>query len=167
MTTPSSENSYERFKGSAFSGERLSEGRGAKAGKHAMDLDSEAMESLHRGLEHFRAGDYFAAHDDWEEVWQGLRGRRRVFWQAMIQLVVGVYHLNNSNRKGCESLWSKALLRCNDLAREYAADVPEPLGLLTDLLNACLASLRRGEDPQPRITHFATSVLSEEWFAFQ
>ena len=69
-----------------------------------MHLESAELASLRRGMQHFRAGEYFAAHDDWEEVWQGLRGRQRTFWQAMIQLVVGAYHLRNGNRKGCESL---------------------------------------------------------------
>ena len=31
-------------------------------------FDSQALALLCRGLEHFRARDYFAAHDDWEEV---------------------------------------------------------------------------------------------------
>ena len=132
-----------------------------------MNLEPDQIERLHRGVEHFRTGDYFAAHDDWEEVWQGFRGHRRTFWQAMIQLVVGAYHLKNSNRKGCESLWSKALVKCEDLAQTYEADVPEPLSSLTELLHTCLASLHRGEEPWGHITHFAHSVLSEAYFAFQ
>ena len=66
-----------------------------------MRFDDHDLACLRRGLEHFRAGDYFAAHDDWEEVWQGLRGRQRLFWQAMIQLVVGMYHYTNRNLRGC------------------------------------------------------------------
>jgi predicted metal-dependent hydrolase len=132
-----------------------------------MEWDSEEIERLRRGIDHFRAGEYFAAHDDWEDVWQGLRGRQRTFWQAMIQLVVGAYHLNNGNRTGCQSLWSKALVKCDDLAQTYEADVPDPLPLLTGLLHACLASLRQNEEPWPDITHFANAVLSEAWFAFR
>lgn len=132
-----------------------------------MELDAAEIESIRRGMAHFRAGDYFAAHDAWEEVWRGLHGHQRTFWQAMIQLVVGAYHLENGNRKGCGSLWSKALAKCEDLARLYAAEIPAPLSLLTRLLHTCLASLHRGEAPWAHITHFANAVLSEAWFDFR
>jgi predicted metal-dependent hydrolase len=130
-----------------------------------MHLDPEEIERLRQGVYHFRIGDYFAAHDDWEEVWQGLRGRRRTFWQAMIQLVVGAYHLQHGNRKGCTSLWHKALQKCDDLTRTYEVEVPEPLSLLSHLLHDCLTSLHHGADPWGHIAHFANEVLSEEWFA--
>ena len=42
-------------------------------------FDAQALAVLRRGLEHFRAHDYFAAHDDWEEVWRELSGPRRMF----------------------------------------------------------------------------------------
>lgn len=131
-----------------------------------MHLNPDEIENLHRGVVHFRAGDYFAAHDDWEEVWQGLRGHQRTFWQAMIQLVVGAYHLKNGNRKGCESLWRKALVKCEELAQMYEADVPEQLSLLRDLLHTCLAALHQGEAPWSDLEHFAHAVLGEAWFAF-
>lgn len=131
-----------------------------------MALGPAEIECLHRGIEHFRAGDYFAAHDDWEEVWQGLRGRQRTFWQAMIQLVVGAYHLRNGNRKGCESLWRKALAKCTGLTQTYETDVPTPLLVLTHLLSECLASLYNGVELWPSLTHFANIELSETWYTF-
>ena len=80
-----------------------------------MSLDAHELACLHQGLSHFRAGDYFAAHDDWEEVWQGLRGSPRLFWQSMIQLVVGAYHYSNGNMRGCQGQWQKALQKCEAL----------------------------------------------------
>ena len=132
-----------------------------------MHLTPEEIDNLRRGVGHFRAGDYFAAHDAWEEVWQGLRGRPRMFWQAMIQLAVGAYHLENGNRQGCNSLWSKALVKCDALATMYEADLPEPLGLLTDLLQSCLASLQQDEEPWSHLTTFATTVVSEAWLTLR
>lgn len=131
-----------------------------------MPLEADEIERLRQGMQHFRAGDYFAAHDDWEAVWRGLRGRPRTFWQAMIQLVVGAYHFKNGNPKGCQSLWNKALLKCQDLTPTYEDNPPQQLSLLAALLQASLASLHHAEDPLPHLTHFANAVLSEAWFEF-
>ena len=132
-----------------------------------MHLTPEQIESLRRGVDHLRIGDYFAAHDDWEDVWQELRGRQRLFWQAMIQLVVGTYHLQNGNRKGCNSLWNKALEKCDNLAQTYEANLPEPLSCLTALLHTCLASLHQDIEPWESIQHFADAEISEAWFCFR
>jgi hypothetical protein len=129
--------------------------------------EADESASLQRGWEHFRAGEYFAAHDAWEEVWQGLRGRRRVFWQAMIHLAVGAYHLTRSNPKGCLSQWQKALQKCDTLQQLYDSDVPAPLPLLSGILQTCLTAMARDESPWPHLHMFATSVQSEAWLAFK
>jgi len=128
-------------------------------------FDTPALAALRRGLEHFRAHDYFAAHDDWEEVWRELNGPRRMFWQAMIQLVVGAYHFTNGNLRGCRGQWQKALQRCVDLAAQYAEPVPAPIACLHDMLYESLAIVERGENPLPHVEAFAASVVSETWFA--
>lgn len=131
-----------------------------------MPLQADEIECLRQGMRHFQASDYFAAHDDWEAVWQGLRGRPRTFWQAMIQLAVGAYHFKNGNHKGCQSLWNKAFLKCHDLTPTYDGDPPQQLLQLTELLQTCLAALQQAEGPMPHVTHFAHTVLSEDWFTF-
>ena len=128
-------------------------------------FDAQALAALRRGLEHFRARDYFAAHEDWEEVWQDLSGPRRLFWQAMIQLVVGAYHYTNGNLRGCRGQWQKALQKCVDLAQKYEEPVPEPIAPLHDMLCTGLAIVERGENPLPHLQAFAASVVSETWFA--
>ena len=128
-------------------------------------FDIQALAALRRGLEHFRAHDYFAAHDDWEEVWRELSGHRRMFWQAMIQLVVGAYHFTNGNLRGCRGQWQKALQKCVDLAQKYEEPIPEPITCLHDMLCEGLAMVERGGNPLPPLEAFATSVVSEAWFA--
>lgn len=128
-------------------------------------FDAQALASLQQGLAHFRAGDYFAAHDDWEEVWQELSGRRRTFWQAMIQLVVGGYHFTNGNLRGCRGQWQKALDKCDTLLQQCAAPAPEPVVQLREVLYTGLSLLECGETPLPHVARFADAVLSEAWFA--
>ena len=130
-----------------------------------MPLHDRDISSLRAGLEHFRAADYFAAHDAWEEVWQGLRGRPRLFWQAMIQLTVGAYHYTNGNGRGCRGQWSKALDKCRRLG---SADVGSsgPTASLAGVLDASLRSEAGGDDPLPGIADFAANTVGEDWFQF-
>ncbi len=127
-------------------------------------FDAQALAALRRGLEHARTRDYFAAHDDWEEVWRDLNGQRRMFWQAMIQLVVGAYHYTNGNLRGCRGQWQKALQKCEDLMPSYAAPIPTPLPSLRDMLREGLAMVESGRDPLPVLGVFVTSAISEDWF---
>lgn len=84
----------------------------------------------------------------------------------MIQLAVGAHHWQNGNLRGCQSVWNKALQKCDDVAQMYEADVPDPLIFLIDLLSECVLTVVQGHDPLPTITDFATSVMSEQWLTF-
>ena len=127
-------------------------------------FDTPALASLRRGLEHFRTRDYFAAHDDWEEVWRELSGRRRMFWQAMIHLVVGGYHFTNGNLRGCQGQWQKAVQKCMDLMQRDDEPVPEPIASLHAMLQEALTMVENGANPLPHLETFAASVVSEQWF---
>ena len=127
-------------------------------------FDTQALASVRQGLKHFRTRDYFAAHDDWEEVWRELNGHRRIFWQAMIHLVVGAYHFANGNLRGCQGQWHKALQKCEDLMPTYPEPVPKPLTCLYNIVREALVMVETGRDPLPHLDAFATSVVSEDWF---
>ena len=120
---------------------------------------------LRAGLAHFRAADYFAAHDAWEEVWQGLRGRRRLFWQAMIQLAVGAYHYTNGNGRGCQGQWNKALDKCRQLGG-VDEGAQRPTAFLVAILEESLRTVADGGDPLPGIADFAACTIGEDWFQF-
>ena len=129
----------------------------------SMPLPVDDIACLRNGLAHFRNADYFAAHDAWEEVWQGLRGRQRLFWQAMIQLVVGAYHYTNGNPRGCQGQWRKALQKCHQLGGIGEARC-RPVALLAGVLEAALQALADGENPLPGLADFAANTVSEDWF---
>ena len=130
-----------------------------------MSLQVDDIASLRDGLAHFRNADYFAAHDSWEEVWQGFRGRQRLFWQAMIQLAVGAYHYTNGNRRGCRGQWHKALQKCHQLGSIGEAPF-QPTGLLAGVLETSLQALVGDENPLPGLADFAVNTVSEDWFLF-
>jgi predicted metal-dependent hydrolase len=131
-----------------------------------MSVEAHELACLQKGLSYFRAGDYFAAHDAWEEVWQGLRGSPRLFWQGMIQLVVGAYHYSNGNRRGCQGQWLKALQKCETLLALEALQASAQVQLVHAILLQSLAAVERNDDPLPALRAFATESMSEAWFTF-
>jgi predicted metal-dependent hydrolase len=46
----------------------------------------EGSDQLERGRAAFNCGDYFSAHELWEDVWLGLVGDERIFLQGLIQI---------------------------------------------------------------------------------
>ena len=82
-------------------------------------LDEESARALARGISEFNAGRFFECHDTLEEVWQGTRGAARHFFQGLIQVAVGFYHLGNSNTTGGRSQFEKAMSNLDSYGREY------------------------------------------------
>ena len=71
--------------------------------------DADKIKSLfHEGLNYFRAGEYFEAHESWEELWSEYYLMDRRFIQGLIQLSVSFVHLENGNIKGAKSLLNKS-----------------------------------------------------------
>ena len=72
--------------------------------------DNEKIELLFQGgLEYYRAGNYFEAHESWEEMWSDYYLVDRRFIQGLIQLSVSFVHLENGNIKGAKSLLNKSI----------------------------------------------------------
>lgn len=67
------------------------------------------LRSLEQGAAEFNAGLFFECHDTLEDAWQGIRGPARDFFQGLIQVAVGFYHLDNANLKGARSQLEKGL----------------------------------------------------------
>jgi predicted metal-dependent hydrolase len=82
-------------------------------------LGEEERRGLEKGLAEFDAGHFFECHDTLEDVWQGLRGPARDFFQGLIQVAVGFYHLGNGNLGGSETLLRRGLLRLERYGDSY------------------------------------------------
>jgi predicted metal-dependent hydrolase len=74
-------------------------------------LDDAERQQFDRGVDEFNRGFYFECHDTIEDLWAGLRGPSRDFFQGLIQVSVAFYHLGNGNRAGAESMARRALKR--------------------------------------------------------
>lgn len=51
-----------------------------------------------RGIELFDAGEYFACHETFEEVWRSTDPQPRDLWQGLIQVAVGLHHALDRGR---------------------------------------------------------------------
>jgi predicted metal-dependent hydrolase len=82
---------------------------------------------LARGLGQFNDRLFFECHDTLEEVWSGMRGEPRDFFQGLIQAAVGFYHLGNGNSTGARSVLGRSLTRLARYPPCYAGVELEPL----------------------------------------
>ena len=64
---------------------------------------------FNEGLDYYRSGEYFEAHESWEELWSDYYLPDRRFIQGLIQLSVSFVHLENNNLKGAKSLLNKCI----------------------------------------------------------
>jgi predicted metal-dependent hydrolase len=82
-------------------------------------LDEEEWRALAKGVSEFNSGLFFECHDTLEEMWGGIRGPARDFFQGLIQVSVAYYHLGNGNAAGAESMMRRALTRFERYPARY------------------------------------------------
>jgi predicted metal-dependent hydrolase len=70
------------------------------------------------GVALFNRGDYFEAHDIWEELWRDCPADDRRFYQGLIQAAVAIYHWCNGNARGSRRLFHSG--------RSYMLPYPVP-----------------------------------------
>lgn len=74
---------------------------------------------LARGIDLFNRGEFFEAHEVWEEAWTPQRGPRRLFLQSLIHVTVGAYHATRGNQDGAGRQLRKALLKMEPYLPQY------------------------------------------------
>src|SRR5262245_48264546 len=109
------------------------------------------------GVQLFNAGDFFEAHEVWEDLWSYSHGEERKFYQGLIQAAVGLCHFHNGNLGGAVKLYRSS--------RDYMRDCGERfLGLdVADFwrrMEACYAPLL-GPSPADRATRPQPELLPE------
>ena len=85
----------------------------------APSLTEEETRAFDKGVAEFNAGYYFECHDTLEDMWTGLRGPSRDFFQGLIQVSVAFYHLTGGNAAGAESMLRRALKRFERYPERY------------------------------------------------
>ena len=57
------------------------------------------------GIACFNRGEYFDAHEVWEELWMECPAAERRFIQSLIQAAVALYHWERGNAAGADRLF--------------------------------------------------------------
>jgi len=65
--------------------------------------------ALAEGLDCFERGDYFAAHEHWEDVWRLSTGVERHLLQALVQIAVALVLEGRGNLRGALGILRKSL----------------------------------------------------------
>jgi len=98
------------------------------------------------GIELFNRGEFFEAHEVWEDVWRAAPEAEKKFLQGLIQVAVAFHHHSKGNLAGARSLLERG--------RRNLAGYPENFGginlsSLLQLLAGWQAALSAGEaEPQ-------------------
>jgi predicted metal-dependent hydrolase len=92
----------------------------------------------------FNAGEWYACHDGFEELWHETQGPCRRVLQGILQIAVAHLHLERGNRRGATVLLGEGLGRLQSAG-------PEQLGVDLEALRTAardrLLVLQREQDP--------------------
>ncbi|BBC23048.1 DUF309 domain-containing protein [Pseudanabaena sp. ABRG5-3] len=67
----------------------------------------------------FNHGDYYTCHDTLEAIWNDAWQSDRAFYQGILQIAVGLYHLRNQNWHGATILLGEGTSRLPAYLPEY------------------------------------------------
>ena len=77
---------------------------------------------LAKGVELFNAGEYEAAHEEFEVLWLSTQGPDSDFYKGLVQAAIALHHLRRGNLEGASQLY-------RGHRRYLAAYLPAHLGL--------------------------------------
>lgn len=90
-----------------------------------------------RGIAEFNQRQFYACHDTLEAIWVDAPEMDKRFYQGILQVAVGCYHLSNDNLRGAIILLGEAVRRLCDYQPSYeGVNVEELLEQAMELLQA-------------------------------
>ena len=105
------------------------------------------MYFIDEGLKLFNKSDFFAAHDFFEDIWGEAKNEDKLFFQGLVQISVGCYHLICGNYSGAKSQLRKG----EEKLRQYpvAFQKVDVENLLFNV-NKVLSALKNQNGPQEK-----------------
>jgi uncharacterized protein len=99
------------------------------------------------GIRLFNQGNFFDAHDLWEQEWKIAEGEEKLFYQGIIQAAAALLHVQRGNYAGALSVYLKSWPK---LARFPAVWMGIELGQFRCELRRYFAPLRYSSDAPSR-----------------
>src|SRR3954470_8598595 len=88
-------------------------------GQDEMNCGQDAKNELRRGLALFNSGDFFHAHEVWEDWWRATTRPGKQTIQSMIQMAVAMHHASTGNWDGAKSVMERALRNLHDAGEMF------------------------------------------------
>lgn len=101
-------------------------------------------EKFRRGVALFNSGEFFGAHEVWEELWLAESEPDKTFLQGLIQLAAAFHHYARGNSSGAQTLLAAGIIK---LQRFPAAHGGIALAELRREATCWAQALGEGEDP--------------------
>ncbi len=93
----------------------------------------------------FNSGEWYSAHDAFEELWHETNGVERRTLQGFLQVAVAQVHLERGNKNGAAILYGESLTRLRKIdTPDFGLDVQQ----LCKCVEKRLKLLQEGQDPK-------------------
>ncbi len=113
------------------------------------EFDREEEAAIFReGLKLFNDGDWFDAHEAWEDIWHMASGDKKRFYQGLIQYAVTIEHIRRGNPRGVRCVYETCLTKFKGLPDVYMGfNIPHQLAELGRVVHPVLAMGPKAFDP--------------------
>lgn len=109
------------------------------------------------GVEQFNQGEFYACHDTLEALWMEAMEPEKTFYQGVLQIAVGLYHLSNHNWRGTVTLLGEGIHRLRRYQPTYA-DIN-----VSQLIDQGIALLIQLQQHGPdQVVELAKQVIADE-----
>jgi uncharacterized protein len=102
-------------------------------------------EKFQRGISHFNAGEFFEAHEVWEEIWLEETEPEKTFLQGIIQIAAAFHHYCRENTDGTETLLAAGIVKLSRFPAEHRGLA---IGELCSVAKQWARNIGRGENPK-------------------
>lgn len=93
-------------------------------------------EEFWQAVEQFNQEQFYACHDTLEAIWMEASQPQKTFYQAVLQIAVALYHLENSNLRGAVILLGEGINKLRNYPAAYCGiDIDELLIASATLLS--------------------------------
>ena len=113
--------------------------------------------NLQKAIAQFNQQEFYACHDTLEEIWMDSVEPDKTFYQGVLQVAVGCYHLGNGNWRGAVILLGEGIRKLIEYEPDYLQiDVTQ----LTDDSHNLLTAL---QDIEPdSVTELYQKLLAQQ-----
>jgi hypothetical protein len=122
-----------------------------------MSSNSADLSMFLEGVAQFNSQEYYACHDTLEALWMEATEPDKKFYQGILQIAVGCYHLGNGNQRGACILLGEGIDKLQRYQPDYMGIdveklIAESAELLIDIQALTLEEDSNSQDlPRPEI----------------